>query len=162
MHRIGLAHVSIVIALMSLGAALYQGWINSRNLEAVQRDIGRREHLRACKEIIEAYFEVKLRIARLAMPTMGAGLGDPEFEARAAVARFAALGTYLANFQDEGRRVRYTALSRELERLVDQARAAPIADRDALFRAADEIFAGMNADCVGSTRVSLVVSGASG
>ena len=73
MARVNIAHVSIVIAVLSLGAAMYQGWINSRNLEVVTRDIGRREHLRACKEVIEAYFEAKLRIARLAMPTMGAG-----------------------------------------------------------------------------------------
>lgn len=160
MARVNIAHVSIVIAVLSLGAAMYQGWINSRNLEAVTRDIGRREHLRACKEVIEAYFEVKLRIARLATPTMGAGLGDPEFEARAAIARFAALGTYLANFQDEAARVRYTGLSRELERLVDVARSAPVADRAELFRAADEIFASMNADCVGSTRAALSLPGA--
>jgi hypothetical protein len=138
---LNLTHVSLAVATLSLGAALFQGYLNSRNLDVVQRDIGRREHLRACKEVIEAYFDAKLRIER----AWGEAAADRRFEARQAVARFAALGTYLANFQDEAARVRYTELSRELDRLAGEGGPAA-------FARADEVFAAMNADCVRSTR----------
>jgi hypothetical protein len=142
---LNLTHISLAIATVSLGAALFQGYLNSRNLDVVQRDIARREHLRACKEAIEAYFDAKLRIERAAAEP------GPErrFEARAAVARVGALGTYLANFQGEAMRVSYTGLTRELDRLA--LAPSPAAPGEAFARA-DGIFAELNQDCMRSTR----------
>jgi hypothetical protein len=42
-----------------------------------------------------------------------------------AVARLAALGTYLANLRDEAIRARYTELSRAVEKAVNDARRTP-------------------------------------
>lgn len=148
--------VTLAIALLSLATAVYQGWVQTRNLEIVQRDLARREQVRSCKEVIEAYFEAKLRIGLLVgARSVPATLAVPPEEAAAiAVSRFAALGTYLANFQGEATRQRYTALSRELERLVAAAKAdsaTPGADRS--FGTADGLFYEMNEDCVRSTRL---------
>jgi hypothetical protein len=82
-----------------------------------------------------------------------------DVEAGNRVARFGALGTFLANFQNEDIRYRYTMLTWELAKIVKTARQMPpavaenLVDRasgaaDKLFEKADELFAGMNADCV--------------
>jgi hypothetical protein len=47
--------LSFLIASMSLGASFYQGYLNTKNLEIIQRDVSRREYIRTCKEIIETY-----------------------------------------------------------------------------------------------------------
>lgn len=150
----GLTLVTLAIALLSLATAVYQGWVQTRNLEIVQRDLARREQVRSCKEVIEAYFEAKLRIGLLvgsrAAPSTALAV-PPEEAAAIAVSRFAALGTYLANFQGEATRQRYTALSRELERLVAAAQADTAPDRS--FGTADGLFYEMNEDCVRSTRL---------
>jgi plasmid stabilization system protein ParE len=62
------------------------------------------------------------------------------------VTRFAAIGTYLANFHGEPARAAYTDLSRELERLARTARSGP-SDPTTLFDTADGLFARMNTDC---------------
>ena len=150
-----LSLVTLTIAVASLSTAIYQGWVQTRNLEIVQRDLARREQVRSCKDVIEAYFDVKLRIGLIADAATGSppGLPDPVVQARMAVSRFGALGTYLANFQGEEARSRYTALTRELERVMGLARtAAGPSGMEALFEAADGLFYGMNEDCARSAR----------
>ena len=149
--------VTLTIACLSLSTAMYQGWVQTRNLEVVQRDLARREQVRSCKEVIEAYFEVKLRVALVIAaqerPSATRWGPDPEDAAAVAVSRFAALGTYLANFQGEAARERYTALSRELEKVAAAARKAPVGTEPGkLFEAADGLFYGMNEDCVRSAQ----------
>jgi hypothetical protein len=51
--------LSFLIAAMSLGSSFYQGYLNTKNLEIVQRDVSRREYIRSCKEIVETYFDVR-------------------------------------------------------------------------------------------------------
>ena len=152
--RFTLTHLSLLVALASFGAAMFQGYINSRNLQVVQRDIGRREHIRACKEAIEAFFEVKLRVGRLVEI---AKLNAPvdAFDAAMSVSRFGAIGTYLANFQGEDARYQYTLLTRELQRLVDVAKVGDVTADDVFFKIANEKFDMMNADCVRSSQLSL-------
>lgn len=145
--------VTLAIACLSLSTAMYQGWVQTRNLEVVQRDLARREQVRSCKEVIEAYFEVKLRVGLIlsAQDRPGATRWgpDPEDAAAIAVSRFAAIGTFLANFQGEAARQRYTALSQELQKVAAEARKArPGTDVAKLFEAADGLFHGMNEDCV--------------
>lgn len=154
--------VSLVVATLSLGMASFQGWINSRNLEVVQRDISRREVIRVCKEVIEAFFAVKLRVGVLtggADGRIGASAAlrdDPNnvIEAAIAASRFAALATYLANFQDEATRVRFTALANELTRLVDLLRTRPPELTSTLFDAADREFTALNEDCARNARLA--------
>ena len=71
-----------------------------------------------------------------------------EVEAKNAVSHFAALGTYLANLENEDARVRYTHLSWALEKVIAEARTTQPQDVAKLFGPADDLFAGMNEDCV--------------
>ena len=153
-RRNALAQISLALALCSFGASLFQSYLNSRNLEVMQRDVGRREHIHACKEAIEAFFESKMRIARLA-EMVKPGVTPDDFEAAMAVSRFGAIGTYLANFQGDDARYQYTMLTRELQRLMGAVKAGGSTSDEGFFRKTDEIFAAMNADCVRSSQLSL-------
>ena len=64
------------------------------------------------------------------------------------MSRFAALGTYLANFQNEDTRYQYTQLSWTLEKILATARTTPQAEVGKLLDPADKLFTAMNDDCV--------------
>ena len=51
-----IAFLSIVLAILSVCTALYQNYIQTRYVDAVQRNVSRAEYNRACRDIIEAYF----------------------------------------------------------------------------------------------------------
>ena len=154
-----LAGFSILLATLSLGAAFYQNYIYTQLIQVVQRNVARGEYIRTCRDIIETYFQVKLKVGLLMTAERASGGGTDgestrETEATNAVSRFAALGTYLANFQDEDVRFRYTQLSRELSNVVMLARNIPAADFDKSFAKADELFATMNQDCVRTAKTA--------
>ena len=132
-----LALLSMLVASMSVGAAFYQNYIYTRQLEAIQRNVTRGEYIRACRDVIEAYFQVKLRVGFIVMnhAPVGAAQGQNmhDIEAANAVSHFGALGTYLANFQDEDTRYRYTILARELSQI---ERAESSASVSSLFKVA--------------------------
>jgi len=50
-----------VIAVLSPVTSIYNGYFNGKFVESIQRNFGRTEHLRTCKEIIDAYFQVEFR-----------------------------------------------------------------------------------------------------
>ena len=139
------------IATLSLVTSIFNGYLNSRFLDIIQGNIGRTEYMRTCKEIIDAYFQVKFTsglVGAESEPHTSAARND----ARHAVHKLGVLGTYLANLREEEIRVRYTSLTRELERIVEEPRPAPgipIAQR---FAAADTIFAELNDDCIKSAK----------
>ena len=58
------------------------------------------------------------------------------------------LTSYLANFNSETARVRYTQLSHELVRIVVAARTTAPQNIDKLFEPAQKLFATLNDDCV--------------
>jgi hypothetical protein len=135
------------IATLSLVTSIYNGFLNARFVSIIQGNVGRTEYMRTCKEIIDAYFEVKFRAGLIGAE------GDPATaaarnEARHAVHKLGALGTYLANLRDEAIRVRYTELTRETARVVETPLPTPAPAIDARFTAADQIFAALNDDCV--------------
>jgi hypothetical protein len=146
------------IAALSLCTSIYNGYLNSKFVDLIQNNTARIESLRTCKEIIDAYFQVKFRVGEISSnaergTAMGAGaesavLSAARLEAANAVNRFASLGTYLANLRDDATRERYTNLSQELEKIVTQAARTPRSEVDKLFENADRIFAMMNDDCV--------------
>ena len=140
-----LVYLSLVIACGSLAAAFYQNWIYTRQLDTIQRNVARGEYIRACRDIIETYFQVKLKVG-LMMSREGMDNGMFAIEAANAVSRLGGIGTYLANFQNEDIRFRYTQLTNELIRVVMTAREKGEAEK--LFAKADELFAGLNEDCV--------------
>jgi hypothetical protein len=145
------------IATLSLVTAIFNGYLNNKFIDIIQRNVGRTEYMRTCKEAIDAYFQVKFRAgvaarAGSASPAAGVAPSPASVDAANAVAKFAALGTYLANLRDDAIRRRYTELSQRLDAAVREAARTPPADVAKLFEPADALFAGLNDDCVKSAQ----------
>ena len=152
-----LAVLSIGLAMITVSAAVYQNYIYTRLLDTIQRNVSRTEYSRACRDVIEAYFQVKLRVGMMLAErpgAAGASSGMLDIEAANAVSRVGAYGTYLANYRDDDVRYQYTQLTLELQRIVLAARAGGERDLDKLFAKADELFARMNDDCVRTAKAA--------
>lgn len=153
--RLTAMHVSLFVAALSLCTAMYQGYLNTQAVGVFSSDVTHRETMRSCREAVEFFMEAKLRIRRLtdsAKETLGPrDKGDILFEARRTVSRFAAVATYLANFNEGNLREPYTNLARELEALVDKAAAG----ESVSFEDANEKFYRLNDDCVTSTKQAI-------
>jgi hypothetical protein len=145
------------IATLSLVTSIFNGYLNSKFIDIIQRNTGRGEYMRTCKDVIDSYFQIKARVNLIRGGhdrTGSAAANGPSpyyAEAVSAVSHFGALGTYLANLRDEKTRARYTELTERLEAIVREAGNAS-ADLDKLFAPADTIFAEMNEDCVKSAK----------
>jgi hypothetical protein len=144
----------MLIATLSLITSIFNGYLNNRFVDLIQRNFGRAEYMRTCKETIDAYFQVKFRAGLVSANGEHArGGAQPisaaeRIDAEAAVNKFAALGTYLANLRDETIRARYTELVRGLEKAVADAGSTPPSELGRLFEGPDRIFAELNNDCV--------------
>jgi hypothetical protein len=142
------------IATLSLLTSIYNGYLNNKFVELIRNNVTRGEYIRTCKDIIDGYFLIKLKVGALAAAAERERAGRAadtiayEAEAANAVSHFAALGTYLANFQDAAARERYTHLSWELADVVKAARDKRPAEVDKLFDKADGMFTRMNDDCI--------------
>jgi hypothetical protein len=154
-----LTYFPMFIAALSLCTSIYNGYLNNKFVDLIRNNTARIESLRTCKEIIDAYFQVKFRAGVISAAERFGAAGDAaaagnaagstaQIEAANAVSKFAALGTYLANLRDDATRERYTRLSQELEMIVSQAARTPRDQLDKLFQNADQLFATMNDDCV--------------
>ncbi len=156
----------MAIAVLSLVLSIYQGYLfheslalSNQSIDVMQRNVARGEFSRACRDIIETYFQVKQKVSVL-MPAADrsnvAGASRvteaSRLEAQGAIAKFGGLGTYLANFQDAATRARYTELTRTLIGIMDSARTTPLPDIDKLFQPADKLFGQMNEDCARLSR----------
>jgi hypothetical protein len=124
-----ITYFPMFIAALSLITSIYNGYLNNKFVELIQRNLGRAEAMRTCKEIIDAYFQVKFR-AGIVRETgaSGAGAVAAQIEAMNAVNKVGALGTYLANLGDDRSRERYTLLTAELEKIVKEAPRLAVAD----------------------------------
>jgi hypothetical protein len=146
-----ITYFPMFIAALSLITSIYNGYLNDRMVDIIARNLGRSEYLRTCKEIIDAYFQIKFHtglVAERLESAAGASNAAARNDAINAVNKFAALGTYLANLSDGDRRERYTHLSWELEKTVNDAEKTPVGELGRLFARADEMFSDMNHDCV--------------
>jgi len=153
------AYFPMFIATLSLVTSIYNGYLNNRFVDIIQRNLGRAEYMRTCKEIIDAYFQVKFKAGLVSASGERERAGSPnpnaateQIEAASAVNKFAALGTYLANLRDDAIRARYTELTRALGQAVVEARRTPPAGLDKVFEGAEAIFAELNNDCVKSAK----------
>jgi hypothetical protein len=162
MRALLLTYFPMFIATLSLCTAIFNGYLNMKFVDLIQRNAGRIEYMRTCKEIIDAYFQVKFRAGIInANAARERGAADvvagsrDDIEGSNAVNRFAALGTYLANLRDEAIRRQYTELTGELVRIVGSARRTPPADFAGSFGAADQMFTSLNNDCVKSAQDAL-------
>jgi hypothetical protein len=149
----GLAIVSVVIAIMSLGASALQNFNYARSIDSIQRNVLRAESLRTCKELIEIFFRFRLKAE---MVNMARTSSPDSIEAKALAYRFGALGTFMANFQEEALRSRYAALAWQLNRIADEAASLPKVDFVKLFDEADRQFAAINDDCVRAAQGQLL------
>ena len=116
-----MSYFPMFIATLSLCTSIFNGYLNNKFLDFIQRNTVRVEYMRTCKEIIDAYFQVKVRAgainanaARQAASGADArGVANDDIDGANAVNKFAALGTYLANLRDETVRKQYTDLTGE-------------------------------------------------
>ena len=150
-----IVYFPMFIATLSLITAIFNGYLNAKFIDIIQRNVGRAEYMRTCKDIIDAYFQVKAKASLIhagasAIRVEIGGQAAPspaQADGVAAVHRFAALGTYLANLQGESVRAEYTELSRTLETAIARA-GEQGTDLAALFTPADRLFAKLNDDCI--------------
>jgi hypothetical protein len=154
-----IGYFPMFIATLSLITSIYNGYLNNRFIDIIQRNLGRAEYLRTCKDVIDAYFQVKFRAGLVNEGAVreggsAAAWSSAQVDAGNAVNRFAALGTYLANLGDETTRARYTDLSRQLEKIVSEAKRLPADEFNKLFEPADRLFAAMNDDCVKTAKAA--------
>ena len=147
-----LSYFPMFIATLSLLTSVYNGYLNNKFVELVQNNIGRVEYMRSCRDIIDAYFQVKVRLGVLNAAGERPGTSPEQTEAATALAKFIALGTYLANLRDEAIRVRYTRLSQELEKVLADARKISPDELTKRLNAIEPLFAEMNDDCVKSAK----------
>ena len=142
------------IATLSLATSIYNGYLNNKFVELIQQNVTRGEYIRTCKDLIDSYFLIKLKAAALATAAERQRAGQLadimsyEAEADNAASHFGALGTYLANFQDDKARERYTLLAWDLVAIAKAARTKSAVEVDAMFGKADEAFTQMNNDCI--------------
>jgi flagellar basal body-associated protein FliL len=141
------------IAALSLVTAIYNGYLNSRFVDLIQRNLGRAEYLRTCKEILEGHAQVQFRAKILSQTGERARSGGSadmtaaRNEADNALIKYISLATYLANLQPQARE-RYTLLSIELEKTLNDAPRLTSSDLKARFDKSDQMFTDMNEDCV--------------
>lgn len=147
--------------VLALSAVAYQTYLLRQSLNIIDRASQRmdrvqqqNEYVRACRDLSDAYFLVKQRVAPLmAVPDRSNIAGAARIseinriEAQDAVARFAALSAFLGNTQDAAARERYAELSRVLTRTAEDAKGMPLTEFDRAFEPADKLFAQANSDC---------------
>lgn len=146
----------MLIAVLSVCASIYSGYLYNKFLDIIQRNVGRVEDMKTCKEVIEAYFLVKAKAGSIMASGERERAGNvtsnntsaDQIEGVNAVAKLAALGTHLANLRGDAVRYRYTQLSLQVEKIVREANHTPLADLKKVFEPADLLFAEMNDDCV--------------
>jgi hypothetical protein len=142
------------IAVLSLVSSISQSWNYSRNIESAQQNVLKAESLRTCRDIIDIFFQFRLKTVESHIGQQSISALDSEM--KAIVYRFGAYGTFLANFQDEEARKRYTELSRDMLSVAENATKLSKADVDARFTRIDERFGKLNDDCVKAAQSRLL------
>ena len=148
-----MSYFPMFIATLSLCTSIFNGYLNSKFLDFIQRNTVRVEYMRTCKEIIDAYFQVKVTAGAINANAARQGTGGVgNDDGASAVNKFAALGTYLANLRDDAARKQYTDLTVELGKIMIDAKRTPSGEFNGLFATADQMFAKLNDDCVKSAK----------
>ncbi len=153
--RMGLTYVTLAIALFSLASSVFQNWNYARNIESVQRNVLRAEHLRSCRDMIDLFFQFRLQ-AEQAHAAVLAGRAMETSPLRATVYKFGALSTFLANFLGDPARQRYTALSWELLALADTLPNLTDDQFQTRFGAIDKQFSTVNDECTRAAQSMLL------
>ncbi len=155
MSRSWLVAVPTVLAVLSLCSSIFQSVNYARNIESAQRNVLRAESLRTCRDIIDVFFQFRLRAEEA--NKAGAGASPmAAVELKAMAYRFGAIGTFLANFQDEAARKAYTELSWELLAIAEKAAALSNDEFARRFAGVDARFGKLNEDCVKAAQSRLI------
>jgi hypothetical protein len=150
------------IAALSLVSSIFQSVNYSRQIESAQRNVLRVENLKTCKEVIEVFFQFRLKAEeanRLAVVSRETGKSADDataIELKSLVYKFGALSTFLANFRDEDTRYRYTQLSWELLSVGEKAPKVSAEEFAKTFAVLDKNFDAFNQDCVKSAQSRLL------
>jgi hypothetical protein len=147
--------VPLVIAALTLVSSFFQSVNYARNIDSAQRNVLRTESLRTCRDIIDVFFQFRLK-AEEANHRQAPVSPMQTAELKTLVYKFGAFGTFLANFQDETARRRYTELSWELLAIAEAAPSVSHADFTKRFASADERFGQLNDDCVKAAQSRLL------
>ncbi len=144
--------ISLILAALSLAATIVQTYNYRRNIESIQKNVLRAENLRSCKEVIEVFFDFRLKAEQLnAMSaTPGSRIEAARSELKSVVYKFGATGTFLANFAPDMARERYAALAWDMLDLAEKAGTLAAGQFESRFAKIDEAFSTMNSDCVRS------------
>jgi prephenate dehydratase len=148
-----ITYFPMFIAALSLVTSIYNGYLNSKFLDVIQRNLSHAESLRTCKEILEAHAQVQFRAKALSQTGERMRKGDAadltaaRNDADGALIKYVSLATYLANLHPDARE-RYTRLSVELEKILDEAPRIAPGDLKQRFDKTDAMFTSMNDDCV--------------
>src|SRR5215208_8286655 len=91
-QRVALTYFPMFIAALSLCTSIYNGYLNNKFVDLIQNNTARIESLRTCKEIIDAYFQVKFRVGEISSSAERgtAGMGAGAESAVLSAARFEA------------------------------------------------------------------------
>ncbi len=150
--------IPLGIAALSLLSSIFQSWNYARNIESAQRNILRTESLRTCRDIIEVFFQFRLKAEEANRRSL-AGQASPDMtaaELKALVYKFGALGTFLANFREGEARVTYTALTWELLAVAEKSAQVSADEFARLFGVVDARFDAFNQDCVRAAQSRLL------
>ena len=148
-----MTYFPMFIAALSLVTSMYNGYLNNKFVDFIQRNLSRAEYLRTCKEILEAHAQVGFRAKILSQTGERARAGSQvdltaaRNEADSALIKYVSLAPYLANLQPDARE-RYTHLSVELEKILNEAPQLTLNDLNKRLAQTDQMFTGMNDDCV--------------
>jgi len=146
-------NISLVVALCSVLTSAYQSWNYSRSIDSVQRNVLRAENLRTCRDIIDVFFQFRLKAedanARLADASRPTDL-------RTLAYHFGALSTFLANFREDDVRGLYAKLSWDMLRVAKEAETLSPDEFASLFASIDETFTTLNDDCAKSAQRRLL------
>ncbi len=143
------------IAVLSLVSSIYQSWNYSRNIESAQRNVLRAESLRTCRDIIDVFFQFRLKTEESSMMREATG-SMRAAEMKVIVYKFGGFGTFLANFQNETARKHYTELTWEMLFIAENASTLPKEDFVKRFAKIDESFSKLNQDCVKAAQSKLL------
>jgi hypothetical protein len=155
MSRRWFVAIPTALAVLSLCSSIFQSYNYARSIESAQRNVLRAESLRTCRDIIDVFFQFRLK----AEENNKAGAGANAMagaELKAMIYKFGAFGTFLANFQDESARKRYTELSWELLAIAEKANILSAEEFAKRFAAVDDRFGKLNEDCVKAAQARLI------
>ena len=60
-QTVAMTYFPMFIAALSLATSLFNGYLNNKFVDLIQHNVERVEYLKTCKEVIDAYFQVKFR-----------------------------------------------------------------------------------------------------